>query len=192
MTNFFNIMDVKQKLGQYSENKKKIILILCLVTGLSMMLISGFVSSSSKKQKNKDINFNVSGYEHKLEERLLDLVEEIDGVGKAKIMVTLESSIEYIYAQERREKTDKISDFKDKTPLKLQERNDEEKKLMLVDGPSGRRQALIKTEIQPKIKGVVVVCQGGNEPLVNQQITNVLTTVLNISSSRVFVTKSFN
>ena len=63
---------------------------------------------------------------------------------------------------------------------------------MLVDGPSGRRQALIKTEIQPKIKGVVVVCQGGNEPLVNQQITNVLTTVLNISSSRVFVTKSFN
>lgn len=192
MTNFFNIMDVKQKLGQYSESKKKIILILCLVTGLSMMLISGFVSSSSKKQKNKDINFNVSGYEHKLEERLLDLVEEIDGVGKAKIMVTLESSIEYIYAQERREKTDKISDFKDKTPLKLQERNDEEKKLMLVDGPSGRRQALIKTEIQPKIKGVVVVCQGGNEPLVNQQITNVLTTVLNISSSRVFVTKSFN
>lgn len=192
MTNFFNIMDVKQKLGQYSESKKKIIFILCLVTGLSMMLISGFVSSSSKKQKNKDINFNVSGYEHKLEERLLDLVEEIDGVGKAKIMVTLESSIEYIYAQERREKTDKISDFKDKTPLKLQERNDEEKKLMLVDGPSGRRQALIKTEIQPKIKGVVVVCQGGNEPLVNQQITNVLTTVLNISSSRVFVTKSFN
>lgn len=192
MTNFFNIMDVKQKLGQYSESKKKIILILCLVTGLSMMLISGFVSSSSKKPKNKDINFNVSGYEHKLEERLLDLVEEIDGVGKAKIMVTLESSIEYIYAQERREKTDKISDFKDKTPLKLQERNDEEKKLMLVDGPSGRRQALIKTEIQPKIKGVVVVCQGGNEPLVNQQITNVLTTVLNISSSRVFVTKSFN
>lgn len=192
MTNFFNIMDVKQKLGQYSESKKKIILILCLVTGLSMMLISGFVSSSSKKQKNKDINFNVSGYEHKLEERLLDLVEEIDGVGKAKIMVTLESGIEYIYAQERREKTDKISDFKDKTPLKLQERNDEEKKLMLVDGPSGRRQALIKTEIQPKIKGVVVVCQGGNEPLVNQQIINVLTTVLNISSSRVFVTKSFN
>lgn len=192
MTKFFNIMDVKQKLGKYSESKKKITLILCLVTGLSMMLISGFFSSSSKKQNNKDVNFNVSSYENKLEERLLDLVEEIDGVGKAKIMLTLESSIEYIYAQERREKTDKISDFKDKTPLKLQERNDEEKKLMLVDGPSGRRQALIKTEIQPKVKGVVVVCQGGNEPVVNQQITNVLTTVLNIPSSRVFVTKSFN
>ena len=160
MTKFFNIMDVKQKLGQYSESKKKIILILCLVTGLSMMLISGFFSGTSKKQNNKDVNFNVSSYENKLEERLLDLVEKIDGVGKAKIMVTIESSIEYIYAQERREKTDKISDFKDKTPLKLQERNDEEKKLMLVDGPSGRRQALIKTEIQPKIKGVVVVCQG--------------------------------
>ena len=53
-------MDVKQKLGQYSESKKKIILILCLVTGLSMMLISGFVSSSSKKQKNKDINLCTS------------------------------------------------------------------------------------------------------------------------------------
>ena len=75
-------------------------------------------------------------------------------------------------------------------PLKTQERNDQEKKLLLVDGPNGKRQALIKTQLQPKIKGVVVVCQGGSNPTVSQQVTSLITTVLNITSNRVYVTNS--
>lgn len=195
--NLKNIKNLKEKIDGYSDNKKQVVLVVFLIIGILMMLLSGLVGSDDKKQKNfidVDINkdFNISLYEKGLENRLLDIIKKIDGVGNANIMVTLENSIEYIFAQEKREKIDKISDYQDQVPLKTQERNDEERKLMLVDGPNGKRQALIKTQIQPKVKGVVVVCQGGDNPYINQQVTNLLTTVLNISSNRVYVTRSLD
>lgn len=193
MANVLNLRKLKEMINNYSDNKKKQLLIVCLMIGILMMLLSSLMNGSNKKTyKNLENGFDVNEYQLELEKRLLNIVEKIEGVGKAKIMVTLENSVEYIYAKEIREKKDRVNDYQDKTPLKTQERNDEEQKLMLVDGPGGRRQALIKTEVQPKIKGVVVVCQGGDKPLVNQQVTNLITTILNISSNRVYVTKSFN
>ena len=40
------------------------------------------------------------------------------------------------------------------------------------------------------VKGVVVVCQGGDNAAVSQRIVDAITTALNISSKRVCVTKS--
>ena len=40
------------------------------------------------------------------------------------------------------------------------------------------------------VKGVVVVCEGGDLPQVQQRIIEAVTTALNISSKRVCVTKS--
>lgn len=45
------------------------------------------------------------------------------------------------------------------------------------------------TELQPTVKGVVIVCEGGDQPLVQQRVTDAVTIALNISSKRVCVTK---
>lgn len=194
MAEVFNINELKNKFFNSFNDRKKLVLLIIGIIGLLMMMLSSLTNGNAKQKKSNsnDKQFSVSIYEEKLEKRLLDVVEKVDGVGKAKIMVTLENSVEYIYAQEKREKKDRIDDYQDRIPLKTQERSDKEKKLMVVDGLNGKKQALIKTELQPKVKGVVVVCQGGDNPFVNQHITNLITTVFNISSTRVYVTKSLN
>jgi len=68
------------------------------------------------------------------------------------------------------------------------ERDDRQESIIVVDTENGR-QGLLVTEIQPTVKGVVVVCQGGDQPLVQERIINTITTALNISSKRVCVTK---
>lgn len=50
-------------------------------------------------------------------------------------------------------------------------------------------QGLLVTELQPTVKGVVIVCEGGDQPLVQQRVTDAVTIALNISSKRVCVTK---
>lgn len=194
MAEVFNINELKNKFFNSFNDRKKLVLLIIGIIGLLMMMLSSLTNGNAKQKKSNsnDKQFSVSIYEEKLEKRLLDVVEKVDGVGKAKIMVTLENSVEYIYAQEKREKKDRIDDYQDRIPLKTQERSDKEKKLMVVDGLNGKKQALIKTELQPKVKGVVVVCQGGDNPFVNQHITNLITTAFNISSTRVYVTKSLN
>ena len=53
-------------------------------------------------------------------------------------------------------------------------------------GGSGK-QALVVTEVQPTIKGVGVVCQGGDIPAVQQRIISAVTTALAVNSTRVCV-----
>ncbi len=40
----------------------------------------------------------------------------------------------------------------------------------------------------PKIRGVLVVCDGGGDPVTKEKITQAVAGVLNISSGKVFVT----
>ena len=44
-------------------------------------------------------------------------------------------------------------------------------------------------EIEPKIRGVVVACFGGDDPVVIGKVSEIVTKALNISSAKVCVTK---
>ncbi|HCA04417.1 MAG TPA: hypothetical protein DEO32_00815 [Ruminococcaceae bacterium] len=44
-------------------------------------------------------------------------------------------------------------------------------------------------EIQPLIRGVLVVCEGGDEPVVVERVTEAVCKALNISTAKVCVTK---
>ena len=51
----------------------------------------------------------------------------------------------------------------------------------------GSQTALAVTELEPVVKGVVVVCPRGDELLIKQSVVEALTTALHISSARVCV-----
>ena len=59
-----------------------------------------------------------------------------------------------------------------------------------VTDSQGTEHALAVTEIEPKVKGVIVICSGGENPIVKQRIAEAVTTALNIPSKRVCITKS--
>lgn len=44
-------------------------------------------------------------------------------------------------------------------------------------------------EIEPLIRGVLVVCEGGDSPVVVERITQAVTKALDISSAKVCITK---
>ena len=44
-------------------------------------------------------------------------------------------------------------------------------------------------EIEPIIRGVIVACRGGDDPIVMQRVFNAVTKALNVSSAKVCVTK---
>jgi len=108
-------------------------------------------------------------YAAALEARLEELVGSIEGVGRAKVMVTLEHGVEYVYAQDQRQETQYSH--------------------VLIDTEQGRRQPLVRTQRQPKVQGVVVVCEGADDVRVQAKLVGVVTTALNIPTTRVYVVK---
>lgn len=106
------------------------------------------------------------------------------------MLVTLERNTEYVYATEEKTTNQNHEDKSSGTTTKNEINGSEEKKYILVKDADGSQKAIPVTEVQPIIKGVVVVCDGGDNPAVQQNIINAVTTALDITSVRVCVLKA--
>lgn len=107
-----------------------------------------------------------AAYQEQLEQRLGQLIEQIDGAGSAVVMVTLESGEETVYA------LDTLSG----------QTQSQQTHVLLDDGT-----ALEQTVYLPKVCGVAVVCDGGGDISVAARITQVLSALLDIPTNRICI-----
>ena len=56
-----------------------------------------------------------------------------------------------------------------------------------VKNADGSEQALVVTEIMPEVRGVAIICKDGNSEVVAEKIKNAVTSALNITSKRVYI-----
>ena len=163
---------------------RKIVIIAGLV-GMALILLSEFWPG--QKASGTSAKTTAEEFLTKTEAKLSEVVGSIQGAGKCQIMVTLENGVEYVYATQQKVNTDR-QEGTDGSSTKLNQRDDTEENIVIVETENGR-QGLLVTELQPTVKGVVIVCEGGDQPLVQQRVTEAVTIALNISSKRVCVTK---
>ena len=150
-----------------------------VMIGLTTILPKTKSSSSQTASSSVTAEEFVTETENKLE----NIIKSIDGAGQCQVMVTLENGVEYVYATEK----DINSDSKEGSS-NISESNKTNEKIIVVDTEDGSKGLLI-TEIQPTVKGVVVVCNGGDQEVVQQRVIDAVTTALGISANRVCVTK---
>lgn len=170
---------------------KKVIVCIGLL-GIALIFISELFRTNNAKKVTADISGASSGtygYVVQLENNLRDLISSIKGAGNTRVLVTLENSEETVYATEEKKNKEATEDKTDGQMSKKRESDDCVKKYIKVRDADGTERALSVTQIQPTVKGVVVVCDGGDIPEVQQKITDAVKTALNITSKRVYVTK---
>jgi len=172
-----------------SEKGGKVILAVGVIAIL-LIFVSGYFSggenkNTSQTKPNQTQLLSADEYTTQMETKLTDIVGSISGAGSCKVMVTLENGIQYVYAQEEKSSENKTQDNTNST-TRTEESVDRQKSYIIVDSGSGK-QALVVTEVQPTVKGVVVVCQGGGNLSVQQQIINAVTTALDVNSTKVCV-----
>lgn len=175
----------------YSNDKYKKIIIVVGIIGIALIFFSGFVKSEKKsKEVNQKVeSTSIDDYVRQLETNLTNMVSCIKGAGDCKVMVTIENGTQTIYATEGKKNIEDTEDSSNGELKRRQKSDDSETKYITVKGPNGEEKALAITEVQPTVKGVVVVCSGGDDPEVQQKVINAVTTALNITSKRVCVTK---
>lgn len=173
-----------EKLKRFKElfNSEKRVRILALLgaLGVALLCLSEFVSfpSSQEKTANAD-TLSEADFCTETEEKLEKTIGQMQGAGRVEVMLTLESSDEKIYAAD--EKTDT------KTAADTQQKSTDEK-YVLIDNGSGDDGILLKTNA-PKVKGVIVVCDGGDDASVVNQITSAVSAALGIGANRISVLK---
>lgn len=179
---------VKDILKKLSADKKTMFIVLAGIIGVLILVASEFIPEGEKaKEDEKETQvseYNIENhyeYAEMLEKKLTDLISSIEGAGATKVMLTLESSSEAVYAQN--DKTDMESN--DENSEKISKEND----YVLIKTDSSKEEALLLKIIQPEVKGVAVVCEGGDSIYVQQKIIETISAVFDINASKIKVTK---
>lgn len=154
------------------------------IAGITLIFLSSLFSGQGQTEEIPASTgqqvISAQDYAFSLQEELSALISQIEGAGEAQVLVTLERSAEQVYATEGRSSARAESGGS----------NEEETTYFSVRGSDGSEQALPVTEVQPVIRGVVIVCPGGGNPAVAERITRAVTTALDLSSARVCVVQA--
>lgn len=160
------------------EKLIKIIIIIGLVAIAGIFLSDSFSAKKSEQKQVSSQNVDREEYETKIEKRLEQILSEIDGIGSCKVMVTLESSAQNVYTADRESSA---NDAKDSSSY-----SDSSKHVILDDNG---QQALLEKEIEPFVRGVIVVCGGADNINVKQSVIDCVSAGLGISSANISVVK---
>jgi stage III sporulation protein AG len=154
------------------KTQKKFKIEYLLVIFLALLALFIFFSST-----NLDFGLNFSkentqgDKQSTLENKLQEILTNIDGVGKTLITINLDGSSEEIVLKNVETVSENGSTIKSES-------------VVLVNG-----KPYVLKELSPKILGVVVVCEGANNISVKMAITEVLTTILEVSSDNIRILK---
>lgn len=158
------------------DSKKIKIIVAVGLIGMLLILASEMLGSNERVQKADDTTqFSYFEYTTELENKLTDVISSIQGVGECRVMITLENTAESVYATNNENKSDD----------KSSNRKDE---YVFYDSNNGETPVLIK-EYLPKVQGVTVVCSGGDDIAVKEKIIESVTSLFNIPTNRVSVSK---
>ncbi len=146
-----------------------------------------YISEIDYRNEKTESEMTTETYRLTLEQSLTELLSEVDGAGKVKLMVTLESGEENVYAMQEKTDSDEQTVMAHQSE-QTQRRSSYENEIVMTDAGSGRQPVIEKT-LRPPVQGVVVVCQGAGDITVVSNITNAVSVALNIPTNRVCVIK---
>ena len=158
----------------FNSKKKNFLLLFLLILGMILVMLPG--EKKVKKTAETSIGFDEEAYEKALENRLKSIVEKIDGVGEASVMVTLEGSALYSYATDTSQDNGKDGNSK------------RESTIVLSTKASSVKEAVISGYTLPKVKGAAVVCSYDLSASLRAKVIGVVSAALGISSARICVT----
>ena len=177
--------------GLFKEKKSRTLLLLG-IAGMSLVLLSALLPLGAAPKENPSVGaggMSAEEYIESLEKRLTGIVGSVEGVGRCEVMVTAESGVEYVYAVEQSENLNQQSSFDGDEVRRETQQQQSDQKYIILDAGGGKKEALLKTQRQPAIQGVVVVCEGAGSMVVQERVTEVVTTALGIPYNKVCVTK---
>lgn len=150
--------------------KYKFVLLVVLV-GIILMLLP--VSSQTKETEENKSQIPQESFDlAAMEQRMEEVLGKIDGVGKLRLMLTLQSGTRLTLAEDTQRDQDRT-----------------QREIVTLNRGSGNQDIVITNRFYPVYQGAVVVCQGADSSAVRLAITETVQALTGLPSDRIRVAK---
>ena len=162
-------------------NKKVLYAVVGIGIALTLLLFFGSFTGSSPPAQQSPAQQTAAELEKELEQRLEQILSQINGVESPRVMVTLDTSAQRVFAEETKSSADSSTNSAGSS-----QSTDSQSAVVLV---GSAKEALEKSTIMPRVRGVCVVCGGASSPLIREKVVSAVSGVLDIGASHIYVTE---
>lgn len=189
-------------------------LVICILTGILLLVIIWPVNSEKKEEgyltdrKDSKVNYQentkeseegirkteekdpgINGQITDLEEKTEELLNCMEGVGAVKVMITIASMGEKILEKDIPLRKSVIVETDSQGGTRSTNEEDRQEATVYTTDQDGNKIPYVITETLPSIKGVTVVCQGGDSVAVQKNITEVIQALFGIDAHKIKIVK---
>ena len=119
---------------------------------------------TEENTQETDQSLQEQDWQTKMEERLAEVLEQVQGVGKAEVFLTCEGTQEKVVEKDETETVYERDSRGNQTPY-------------------------VSAEIYPQVTGILVVAQGGDDPVVIQNIQEAVQVLFQVEAHKIKVMK---
>lgn len=122
------------------------------------------------------------------EERLKSILSQVQGVGKVDVMITYETTSENVPAYDTKKNRNRTEEKDGDGGTRSIEQEEYDSMLAYEESATGgEKTPVILKELEPKVRGVLVVAEGAENISVRERICNAVSVVLDIPMHKVEV-----
>lgn len=182
------------------DNKKKIVQnsVIVIIIGIIIIIAGSTFFGGGSKSEGKSQTGNVNNSQEvmktvynnekeELEKELENILSQMQGAGKVSVMITFESGKESVPATDVK-KSDNNTREKDNTGGTREiNQSTYESSIAYEEGQGGGKKPIILKEMQPKVKGVIIISDGADDPQVKENLCNAAKVLLDVPVYKVQV-----
>ncbi len=170
--------------GRLTPELRRNIVVAAGILGLIIIFLSSFIPGEKTTEIIEQPSESVSvDYKQALEKELEEILGNIEGAGRVKVMVTLDAMGEDVFAVDKSESAS--AETTDSSGGRTQ--RSEENEYVIIRSKDGSEQAVLKKQRLPEVRGVLIVCEGGGSAVVRERVTAAAATALGTAVSNVAV-----
>jgi len=125
--------------------------------------------------------------ERALEEELEDFLSLVAGAGRVRVMVSALGGRETVFAVDTTSNHSYTLEEDAGGGTRDQRQHQTQEQTVIITDRNGIDQPLILREIEPRIEGVVIIAEGGDDPFVRDALTRAAIAVLGVEAHKVQV-----
>ena len=125
--------------------------------------------------------------ERALEEELEAFLSLVCGAGRVRVMVSAPAGRETVFAVDSTINRSYILEEDAQGGTRDQRQNTTQEQTVIITDRNGLDQPLILREVEPRIEGIVIIAEGGGDPIVRDALTRAAMAVLATEAHRIQV-----
>ena len=188
-------------LRKYAEAKdKKIIIYLVMLAaaGVLLMMWGRGDRNPSEPEERVEITQGLTinpetpptqhiRAERAIEEELEEFFSLVQGAGQVRVMISALGDRETVFAVDSTSSRSHIIEEDAQGGTRDQRQYSNQEQTVIIRDQNGIDQPLILREISPRVQGIVIIAEGGDDPFVKDALTRAAMAVLGVEAHRVQV-----